>query len=94
MIHCFRIEEPLGHFDFYLNGGEDQSRCYTIVCDHNEAHYFLTQVYSWRKNCQSNETFDFASGERFSNQNYSPSVGDIFSGSNNNEGSYFITENC
>ena len=81
----FRHKDPLGHVDFYLNGGVDQG-C-SNSCSHQRAYTWLIELYEERKICQSTTRLG---GEKL--DHYSSSVGDIFGKSGLNDGSYLITE--
>ena len=80
-----RHEDPLGHVDFYLNGGEDQGCSHT--CSHQRAYLWLTEIYQERHICQSSARI-----RGLEDEYYSPVVGDIFAKSGPNNGNYLITE--
>ena len=84
--------DPLGHVDFYLNGGKEQPGCLGPICSHLRSYEFLIEIFKNGKNCRSGIKFDVVSGSERKTSRMSRNVGDFF-GSSGNDGSYYITEN-
>ena len=91
-VDLFSHTDPLGHIDFYLNGGKSQPGCTNPICSHLKSHQFLTEIFENGKKCKSDIKFDVVSGIKNKTLKISHNVGDFF-GTSGNDGSYYITEN-